>query len=53
MDGGAWWAEVHGVAKSRTRLNNFTFFCKRLAIQFGVIVTEGRIVVSLLIVHLS
>ena len=25
MDGGDWWAEVHGVAKSRTRLSNFTF----------------------------
>ena len=26
MDGGgAWWAAVHGIAKSRTRLNNFTF----------------------------
>ena len=25
MDGGAWWAAVHGVAKSRTRPNNFTF----------------------------
>ena len=25
MDGGARWAAVHGVAKSRTRLNNFTF----------------------------
>ena len=24
MDGGAWWAAVHGVAKSRTRLSNFT-----------------------------
>ena len=24
-DGGAWWAAVHVVAKSRTRLNNFTF----------------------------
>ena len=24
MDGGAWWAVVHGVAKSRTRLSNFT-----------------------------
>ena len=22
MDGGAWWAAVHGVAKSQTRLNN-------------------------------
>ena len=25
MDGGAWWAAVHGVAKSWTRLSNFTF----------------------------
>ena len=25
MDGGAWWATVHGVGKSRTRLSNFTF----------------------------
>ena len=25
MDGGAWRAVVHGVAKSRTRLSNFTF----------------------------
>ena len=24
-DGGAWWAAVHGVAKSQTRLSNFTF----------------------------
>ena len=25
MDGGAWWAAVHGVAKSRTRLSDLTF----------------------------
>ena len=25
MDWGAWWATVHGVAKSRTRLSEFTF----------------------------
>ena len=25
MDGGAWWAAVHGIAKSRTRLSDFTF----------------------------
>ena len=25
MDRGAWWATVHGVTKSRTRLSNFTF----------------------------
>ena len=28
MDGGAWWATVHGVAKSRTRLNDVTFTLK-------------------------
>ena len=25
MDGGGWWAAVHGVAKSWTRLSEFTF----------------------------
>ena len=25
MDGGAWWAAVHGVTKSRTRLSDVTF----------------------------
>ena len=25
MDGVAWWAAVHEVAESRTRLNDFTF----------------------------
>ena len=25
MDGGAWWAAVHGVAKSRAWLSDFTF----------------------------
>ena len=25
VDGGAWWATVHGVAKNQTRLSNFTF----------------------------
>ena len=25
MDGGAWWAAVHGVAQSQTRLSDFTF----------------------------
>ena len=24
MDGGAWWAAVHGVTKSRTQLSDFT-----------------------------
>ena len=25
MDGGAWWAAVHGVAESRIQLSGFTF----------------------------
>ena len=25
MDGGAWWAAVHGVATSQTRMSDFTF----------------------------
>ena len=25
MDGGAWWATVHGITKSRTPLSDFTF----------------------------
>ena len=25
MDGGAWWAAVHGVAKSQAQLSDFTF----------------------------
>ena len=28
MDGGAWQATVHGVAKSRTRLSDFTHYEK-------------------------
>ena len=26
MDGGAWWAAVHGVARSQTRPSDFTLF---------------------------
>ena len=25
MDGGAWWAAVHGVTESRTQMSDFTF----------------------------
>ena len=32
MDGGAWWDIVHGVAKTRTRLSNFTSLS--LTLQF-------------------
>ncbi len=34
MDGGAWWATAHGVAKSWTRLSDFTF-------TFNFLITLG------------
>ena len=33
MDGGAWWAIVHRVAKGRTQLSDFTYAVK-LTIDF-------------------
>ena len=33
MDGGAWWAAVHGVAKSWTQLSDFTFTFHFLALE--------------------
>ena len=43
MDGGAWWAAVHGAAKSRTQLSDFTFIFhfhaleKEMATHSGVL----------------
>ena len=36
MNGAAWWAIVHGVAKSWTRLSDFTFFLVK-AMVFPVV----------------
>ena len=33
MDGGAWWAAVHGVAKGQTLLSDFTFTFHFLALE--------------------
>ena len=33
MGGGAWWATVHGVAESRTRLSDFTFTFHSYALE--------------------
>ena len=33
MDRGAWWATVHGVSKSRTRLSDFTFSLRFHALE--------------------
>ena len=35
MDGGAWWATVHGIAKSQTRLSDFTSLGKEKAFTFN------------------
>ena len=35
VDGGAWWAAVHGVAKSWTRLSDFTFTFHFHALEKG------------------
>ena len=37
MDGGAWKAAVHGVAKSRTRLSDFTFTFHFQALEKAVL----------------
>ena len=36
MDGGAWKAAVHGVAKSRTQLSNFTFHFHALEKEIAI-----------------
>ena len=38
MDGGAWWATVHGVAKSQTRLSNFTRFTQQASLVAQTVV---------------
>ena len=42
MDGGASWAAVHGVAKSRTRLSDFTFTFHFYALE-GEMATHSRV----------
>ena len=48
MDGGAWWPAVHGVARSWTRLSDFTFFChfhaleKEMATHSSVLFGESK-----------
>ena len=35
MDGGTWWATVHGVAKSQIRLSDFTFLSEMKMMHFA------------------
>ena len=55
MDGGAWWATVHRVAKSQTRLNDFTYhkikyleICKYIYLfrHLKIIIIESRMLYS-------
>ena len=34
MNGGAWWATVHGVTKSQTQLNDFTEAMMELVVKY-------------------
>ena len=40
MDGGAWRATVHGVAKSQTRLGNFTFFSPLSFLKISFLISK-------------
>ena len=40
IDGGAWWATVHGVAKSQTRLSDFTFTIQSCTVFFKLILSD-------------
>ena len=41
MDGGAWWAAVHGVAMSQTRLNDFTLTFRFHALEKEMVIHSG------------
>ena len=40
MDGEVWWAAVHGIAKSRTRLSDFPFTFHFHALEKEMAITE-------------
>ena len=47
MDGGAWWAAIHGVAKSRTRLSDFTFTFHFYALEKDMATHSGVLVLRI------
>ena len=53
MDRGAWRATVHRVAKSRTRLRNFTFTFTQVAVYFHKLnfLSEKNIVALLMVIQ--
>ena len=42
MDGGAWWAAVHGVTEGRTRLSDFTFTFHVHALEKEIVFLPGE-----------
>ena len=40
MDREAWRAVIHGVAKSRTRMSDFTFMCQDLVISEALVICK-------------
>ena len=52
MDGGAWWAAVHGVTRSRTRLSDFTFTFHFPALADRFFMTSATLEASLCMLHL-
>ena len=53
MDGGAWWAAVHGVARSQTRLSDFTLFFHCHALDKEMATHEALVCQLLVNAHLS
>ena len=52
MEGGAWWATVHGVTKSWTRLNNFTFTTHMGSLLF-LILYFSHIMTTTNLIHIN
>ena len=47
MDGGAWWATVHGVTKSRTQLRDFTSSLQRTKRRASLVIQWLRICLAI------
>ena len=52
MDRGAWWATVHGVTKSQTRLSDFTFVHKIIKYSLGAGVKPSDVVSGSAYMHI-
>ena len=52
MDRGGWWATVHGVAGSRTRLCNFTSLHSLCSVDPTVVRPKAKIVIQAQILEL-